>query len=173
MRSKPALSTLVIAATLIGSGTALAQQCKTPDQVKAELSGAIRTDTILSGDATMWKDLAPPLHPAKPAAGKTREQVKAELAEAIRTGDMYVGDTSRKANEMFPSRYPAQPVVAGKARDQVKAELADAIRTDSILSGDGSTYKDLAPRRYPAAPVTASTNCSPDMPVTAEGGRSV
>ena len=166
MRCKLALVTVTIAATLIGSGTAIARECNTGWQVRAELAEAMRTDSILSGDATMWKDLAPPAHRAAHAAGKTREQVRAELAEAIRTGDMYVGDTSRKANELFPSRYPARPVAAGRTREQLKAELADAIRADGILSGEGSFYKDLAPRRDRAATGMARAICS----IMAEGG---
>jgi len=168
MRSKVALGALTIGATLVCSSIALAQECKTRERAKAELAEAIRTDAILSGDGTMWKDLAPPLHPVK-GAGVTRDQVQAELAEAIRTGDMYVGDTSLKANEMFPSRYPAQPVAAGKTREQVKAELAEAIRTGDMYVGDTSLKaNEMFPSRYPVAPVTASTDCSPATRVLAE-----
>jgi hypothetical protein len=67
------------------------------------------------------------------SAPKTREQVKAELAEAIRTGDIVVDQESgKKANELFPGRYPAKPVAQGKTREQVKIELAEAIRTGQM-----------------------------------------
>jgi len=60
MRSRLVFGTLVIAATLIGSGTAGARDCKTREQVKAELAEAIRAGTILSGDGTLWRDLGAP-----------------------------------------------------------------------------------------------------------------
>ncbi len=60
MRSRFVFGTLVIAATLIGSGTAGAQECKTREQVKAELAEATRAGTILSGDGTLWRDLGAP-----------------------------------------------------------------------------------------------------------------
>ena len=67
------------------------------------------------------------------SAPKTREQVKAELAEAIRTGDIVVDyESGKKANELYPGRYPAKPVVQGKTREQVKAELLEAIRTGTM-----------------------------------------
>lgn len=67
------------------------------------------------------------------SAPKTREQVKAELAEAIRTGDIVIDQESgKKANELFPGRYPAKPVAQGKTREQVKIELAEAIRTGQM-----------------------------------------
>ena len=47
MRSKLALSTLTIVATLISSRGAFAQECPTPEQVKAELADAIRTGDIV------------------------------------------------------------------------------------------------------------------------------
>jgi hypothetical protein len=53
MRSKPALGTLAIVATLIGCGTALAQECATRAQMNAELAEAIRTDSTLSGDGSV------------------------------------------------------------------------------------------------------------------------
>ena len=70
---------------------------------------------------------------ADASAPKTREQVKAELAEAIRTGDIVIDQESgKKANELFPGRYPAKPVAQGKTREQVKIELAEAIRTGQM-----------------------------------------
>ena len=90
---------------------------------------------------------------ADDSAPKTREQVKAELAEAIRTGDIVVGEGGEKANELYPSRYPAKPAVQGKTREQVKAELAEAIRTGDIVVGEGGEKaNELYPSRYPAKP---------------------
>ena len=43
-------------------------------------------------------------------------------------------ETGRKANELNPGRYPAQPAAQGKTREQVKAELAQAIRTGNTLA---------------------------------------
>src|SRR5258707_15453173 len=92
MRSRFVFGTLVIAATLIGSGTAGAQECKTREQVKAELAEATRAGTILSGDGTLWRDLGAP-HPADTAlTGETRGQVRAGLAEAVRAGLILLGD---------------------------------------------------------------------------------
>jgi hypothetical protein len=86
MKNKLALGALAIAATLIGSGTALAEEGETPEQMEVELIEAIRARDILSGDSDMYEDLASPLHPAKPSvASKTPDQLQAELAEAIRT----------------------------------------------------------------------------------------
>ena len=112
MRSRLVFGTLVIAATLIGSGTAGARDCKTREQVKAELAEAIRAGTILSGDGTLWRDLGA-LHPADAAlAGKTREQVKAELAEAIRAGTILSGDGTLWRDLGAPQRFPATALAA-------------------------------------------------------------
>src|SRR2546430_9129311 len=92
MRSRLVFGTLVIAATLIGSGTAGAQECKTREQVKAELADATRAGTILSGDGTLWRDLGAP-HPADTAlAGKTRGRGKAALAADNRDCNILSGD---------------------------------------------------------------------------------
>ncbi len=113
MRSRLALGTFAIAATVIGSGTAFAQECKTREQVKAELVEALRTDTILSGDGTPWRDLGAPLPPAEAAlVGKTREQVKAELAEAIRTDTILSGDGTLWRDLGAAQRYSDTPLIA-------------------------------------------------------------
>ena len=106
MTTKHALITATIAATLIGSGTALAQEHKTREQVRTELAEAIRSNSILSGDSTMWKDLAPPVHRSGLRVGKTRGQVQAELACAIRTDAISSGDSSFY-NDVARGRFPA------------------------------------------------------------------
>src|SRR5882672_5111016 len=112
MRSRLVFGTLVIAATLIGSSTAGARDCKRREQVKAELAEAIRAGTILSGDGTLWRDLGAP-HPADTAlAGKTRGQVKAELAAAIRAGTILSGDGTLWRDLGAPQRLPATALAA-------------------------------------------------------------
>src|SRR5882762_1762125 len=102
MRSRLVFGTLVIAATLIGSGPAGAQECKTREQVKAELADATRAGTILSGDGTLWRDLGAPRPADTALAGKTRGRVKAELAEAIRAGTILSGE-DRKSTRLNSS----------------------------------------------------------------------
>jgi nucleoside phosphorylase len=171
MRSRLVFGTLVITATLIGSGTAGAQECKTREQVKAELAEAMPAGTILSGDGTLWTDLGAP-HPADMSlAGKTREQVKAEQAEAIRAGTILSGDGTLWTDLGAP--HPADTALAGKTREQVKAELAEAIRAGTILSGDGTLWTDLgAPHRFPAT-AFAAASCSPGTQVRTEYGESL
>jgi len=171
MRSRLVFGTLVIAATLIGSGTAGAQECKTREQVKAELADATRAGTILSGDGTLWRDLGAP-HPADTAlAGKTRGRVKAELAEAIRAGTILSGDGTLWRDLGVP--HPAETALAGKTREQMKAELAEAIRAGTILSGDGTLWRDLgAPQRFPTT-AFAAANCSPGTLVRTDDGESL
>ncbi len=79
--------------------------------MKAELAEAIRTDTILSGDGTLWKDRGAPLPPTE-GAGKTREQVKAEPAEAIRTGTILSGDGTLWRDLGASQRYSDTPLIA-------------------------------------------------------------
>jgi len=94
---------------------------------------------------------------ADTSAPLTRAQVQAELAQAQRSGDIVVDyETGRKANEVFPDRYPAKAVVQGKTRAQVQAELAEAIRTGN-MPADGVTglmLNQVVPGNYPA-PVAA------------------
>ena len=90
---------------------------------------------------------------AETSTGLTRDQVKAELAEAVRTGNMVGNDESGKMlNEIYPSRYPAQPAYQGKTRAQVKAELAEAVGTGNILandpSGSGKMLNEINPGFY-------------------------
>jgi Domain of unknown function (DUF4148) len=91
-----------------------------------------------------------------PAQPKTREQVKSELKEAIRTGEMPANDESgRHMHDVYPSRYPPQPVEPCKTREQVKAELAEAIRTGNMPANDesGCRLNQVNPSRYPPQPV--------------------
>ena len=75
----------------------------------------------------------------------------AELVEAQRNGDVGTGDAGPKLNELFPNRYPTQPVAHEKTRQQVLAELAEAQRTGDIVVGDGMVRKlnEMFPARYP------------------------
>jgi Domain of unknown function (DUF4148) len=167
MKSRLALSTLTISVTLIGSSAALGQECKTREQVKAELADAIRDGSILSGDGTLWRDLGAPRRPADTAlAGKTREEVGAELAEANRDGTILSGDGTLWSDLGAPRR-PADTALAGKTREQVKAELAEANRDGVILSGDGTLWRDLgALQHLTVTPFVAQSNhtsCRPIM----------
>jgi hypothetical protein len=107
---------------------------------------------------------------AQEAAPKTRAQVQAELDEARRTGDMIVeGEAGRKLNELYPWRYPQQPLIVGKTRAQVLAEVAEAQRTgDLIANGElGLKLNELHPQLYPkkSAPTYA------ELPASAMGGQ--
>jgi len=143
MKSKLVLGTLTMVATLIGSGTALAQEYQT------------RADAIVSGDGTLWQDLGAPRQPVNAAlAGRTREQVKAELAEAVRADAILSGDGTLWKDLSAPVG-AANAALAGKTREQVKAELAEAIRADTILSGDGTLWQDLGAQRRAATSLMA------------------
>lgn len=103
--ARTTVSLLLLAA--IGT-TAQAQSEKTLEQVKAELTEAIRTGDVLANGDTGLKlnELYPQRYPHAPAAiGASRAQVKAELAEAIRIGDMIAdGESGLRLNEEFPQR---------------------------------------------------------------------
>jgi len=158
VNTKLVLSALSLAAaTLIGPGTALAQQCSnTQTQVKAELAQALRDGTIISGDGTMYTDLGAPRPTTDPVAGaRTREQVKAELAEAVRAGTILSGDGTP------PS--PAVGAVAdARIREQVKTELAQALREGTIVSGDGGLPKELVAPQRDVSVALASASCPSD-----------
>jgi hypothetical protein len=101
MRSKLALGTLAVAATLIGSGTALAQEYKTGDQLKVELVEAIRRGdvyVVFVGDsARKANDMPRSGDPAEGVpAGQTRGPVKADPDRATRT------DSISPANGGYP-----------------------------------------------------------------------
>jgi len=152
------ITAITLAAAAFSAGQVFAADAnapKTREQVKAELTEAIRTGDIVADAEGGRKanEINPSLYPVKAVVqGKTREEVKAELAEAIRTGDIVAGvESGLKANEINPSLFPAKPLVQGKSRDEVKAELAEAIRTGDILAGgEGSNQKlnQLDPVRY-------------------------
>jgi len=89
--------------------------------------------------------------------GKTRAEVLAELADAQRTGDVTIYNGSgqvAKANEVFPSFYPATTSAPGKTRAEVLAELAEAQRTGDVIvfNGSGQVAKanEVFPTFYPA-----------------------
>ena len=130
MKSKLALGTLTIIATLIGSGAALAQEYKTREQVKAELAEANRAGTVLSGDGTLWSDLGSPLYLASAAlAGKTREQVKAELAEGNRNGTILSGDGTLWQDLGALQRFTSTSFVAQSKRSHGAAVMAGTDRS--------------------------------------------
>jgi len=176
MKTKLVWSALsVAAATLIGPGAALAQQCSnTQAQVKAELAEALRSGTIVSGDGTMWRDLGAPRQPADLVAeARTRERVKSELAEALDAGTIVSGDGTLWTDVGAP-RQPVDAVAEARTRERVKIELAEALRNGTILSGDGSLWKDLGTaQRDFAAPLLASASCPPSMAKMANASSSV
>jgi hypothetical protein len=96
MKSKLALGTLAIAATLIGSGTALAQEYKTAEQLKAELAEAIRKGdvyVVFLGDSSRKANDVQSGDPAEAvAAGQKRGEVKADPGRAARTDSMPSGN---------------------------------------------------------------------------------
>ena len=86
---------LMLCAITLATAPALARAAnpsepKTREQVRAELSEAIRTGEMLErgGRSRKLNEVYPGRYPAKAAAKKkTRAEVLAELAEANRTGD--------------------------------------------------------------------------------------
>ncbi len=96
MKSKFAC-TLTIAATLIASGSALAQEYKTQEQVKAELVEAIRTGdvyVVFVGDSSRsGKEMLQSGAPADAAAaGRTLGHVKVDRDHATRTDSVSSGN---------------------------------------------------------------------------------
>ena len=78
------------AAPAFATAAADPSEPKTREQVRAELSEAIRTGEMLErgGRSRKLNEVYPGRYPAKPAAQKkTRAQVLAELAEANRSYD--------------------------------------------------------------------------------------
>ena len=95
------------------------------------------------------------------SAGLSREQVKAELAAARASGELVANaESGLKFNQLYPSQYPAAPIMAGKTRAQVNAELASAVRTGDMMADAQSGLKlnEVYPSQYPATQVLAGTN---------------
>jgi len=88
MRNRFALGALAIAATLIASKSALAQECPTPEQIKAQLAEAIRTGDIVvvmgreSGQRAMELFASPAQ--SRRAADGTADPMKAESGRSAR-----------------------------------------------------------------------------------------
>ena len=88
MRSRFALGALAIAATLVASKGALAQQCPTPEQLRAELAESIRTGDIVvvmgreSGQKAM--ELFASRGQSPQAADRTAGPAKAESGGSAR-----------------------------------------------------------------------------------------
>jgi hypothetical protein len=119
--------------------------------VESELSAAMANGDMLSPSGIPDRVLRPDLYPRAQVTGKTRAQANAELATAIRNGDMLAaGDSGLREKDLYPNRYPADPVVAGKSRQQVEAELAVAIRNGDMLApGElGMRENQLEPQFY-------------------------
>ena len=93
---------------------------KTREEVKAELSQALRSGDIMAGGEIGAK--VNELNSGRyqlPASGlsKTRDQVRAELQQAQRSGDLLAaGESGSKLNELQPDLYPAKVAQAGKTR---------------------------------------------------------
>jgi hypothetical protein len=148
---KTTVAVCLLAALAGFAGAASAQDAKTRAQVESELSAAMANGDMLSPSGIPDRVLRPDLYPQAQVTGKTRAQVKAELATAIRNGDMLAaGDSGLREKDLYPSRYPADPVVAGKSRQQVEAELATAIRNGDMLApGElGLRENQLEPQFY-------------------------
>ncbi|MDF3822993.1 DUF4148 domain-containing protein [Leptospira sp. 96542] len=111
---------------------------KTRDQVRAELSEAIRTGDMLANDDSNMKlfEQRPDLYVHAAVAGKSRAQVQAELAAAVRTGDIVAqgSEGNQTLSEQRPDLYP-QVAATGKSRAEVRAELAEAVRSGDIVVG--------------------------------------
>jgi hypothetical protein len=153
---------LLLAMATVGAQAQTAAP-KTREQVRQELSEALRDGSMISGEAALaMRELNPGRYPQAPSAPmRTRDSVRAEFEAARRSGDLFAdGDSGLKLNELYPTRYPQPTVVAGKTRSEVKAELAEALRTGDMLAGGDSGLKlnELNPGVYPraAAPVYAS-----------------
>jgi hypothetical protein len=127
-------SALAFAVAALAAGQVFADDSapKTREQVKAELTAALRTGNYVPANESGLKanELFPGQYPAQPVAqALTREQVQAELAEARRSGDyVVVGETGLKANELFPGQYPSKPVVQSRSRAEVQQEAQQAVR---------------------------------------------
>ena len=127
---------------------------KTRDEVKAELSQALRTGDVMAGGeigAKVSELNSGRYQLTTQALGKTRDQVRAELEQAVRTGDMLAsGESGSMRNELQPDLYPAKVAQAGKTREQVKEELAQAIHTGDLMAAgeDGRKLNEIFPGQY-------------------------
>ena len=126
-------------------------QSKTREEVKAELSQALRSGDIMAGGEIGAKvsELNSGGYQLKtPVLGKTRDQVRAELEQAVRSGDMLAaGESGSRLNELQPNLYPSKMAQAGKTREQVKEELAEAIHTGDLMAAgeDGRKLNEIYP----------------------------
>jgi hypothetical protein len=106
MRNRFALGALAIAATLIASKSALAQECPTPEQMKAQLAEAIRTGDIVvvmgreSGQKAM-ELFASPGQPRR-AAERTAGPVKSESGRSARIESLSPADPRVDYDRLLP-----------------------------------------------------------------------
>jgi len=106
MRSRFALGALAIVATLIASKGALAQQCPTPEQLRAELAESIRTGDIVvvmgrdSGQKAMELFASPdrPRH----AAERTADPVKLQSGRTDRIESLLPADPRVDYDRLLP-----------------------------------------------------------------------
>lgn len=127
---------LIAALALVFVASSPAFADVTREQVKTELTDAVRTGDMYSGDfGKKLNEISPAQYPARNVQSSvSREQVKAELANAIRTGDVSIGDFGQKLYELAPGVYPARHAQSSVTRDQVKAETFAAIRPGILAS---------------------------------------
>lgn len=127
---------------------------KTREEVKAELSQALRSGDVMAGGeigAKVSELNSGRYQLVTPALGKTRDQVRVELEQAVRAGEMFAaGESGLMLKELQPDLYPAKVAQAGKTREQVKEELAQAIHTGDLMAAgeDGRKLNEIFPGQY-------------------------
>ena len=106
MENRLVLGALAIAATLIGSNSALAQECPTPEQMKAELAEAIRTGNLVVVFGSEVNQKARELFGSpdryRPASGGTADLVKPEPYHAARIDSRSPSDTRVDYDRLLP-----------------------------------------------------------------------
>jgi hypothetical protein len=87
MKSKLALGLLTAAATLIASGTALAQQSNSPETAQGEYARSSRGDNLYAGDSSRKPDDKVPAPEVVPAVAtrKTQDAGKMSAGDPKRT----------------------------------------------------------------------------------------
>jgi len=151
---------LVISAAFTG---AHAQSPRTREEVRIELTEAIRNGDMSSGESGLTlRQRFPGRYPQAeaPMRGLSRAQVQQDLSEATRNGELLAGgEVGWRRNDGVPGGFPRQLQVGTKTRDEVRAELADAIRTGDIVAGGelGLPRNQLVPdlKTRPASTMTA------------------
>src|SRR3954447_16648401 len=81
---------------------------KSRNEVKSELTEALRTGDMVAGESSSrLNEVQPSAYPALVTApGKSREQARSDLTQAIRSGDVLEGgELSAKRSERYPWSY--------------------------------------------------------------------